>query len=123
MAAVLAIGFGLLTILSGGAALRGMAGMGAVVPFVLWFNFCAGFAYVLAGVLLWQDSRWAFPLALALFLTTAGVFAAFGLRVSQGGAFEMRTVWSMTLSSLFWAGMAWVAWPVGADGQPASPRR
>jgi hypothetical protein len=122
-AAGLAIGFGLLTILSGGAALRGMADMGAVVPFVLLFNFGAGFAYVLAGALLWRNSRWAFPLALALFLSTAGVFAAFGLRVAQGGAFELRTVWAMTLRCLFWGGMAWVARPARAEVQPASPRR
>lgn len=111
LAAGLAIGFGLLTILSGGAALRGAADMGAVVPFVLWFNFCAGFAYVAAGVPLWQGSRWAFPLALAVFLATAGVFATLGVHVANGGAFEMRTVWAMTLRSLFWGAMALIARP------------
>ncbi|WP_202909560.1 hypothetical protein [Alkalilacustris brevis] len=48
-AAALAIAFGLLTIASGGGAILGVAEMGAVVPFVLWFNFFAGFAYVVAG--------------------------------------------------------------------------
>ncbi len=46
IAAVVAVIFGLLTIFSGGRALFGGADMGAVVPFVLWFNFLAGFAYV-----------------------------------------------------------------------------
>lgn len=111
IAAGLSVGFGLLTIVLGAAALRGAADMGAVVPFVLWFNFCAGFAYVGAGVLLWRRHRWAFAPALALFLTTAAVFAAFGLHVAQGGAFEMRTVWAMTLRSLVWAGMVWALRP------------
>lgn len=33
-----AIAFGALTIVSGGRTLLGLADMGAVVPFVLWFN-------------------------------------------------------------------------------------
>ena len=46
ISAVVAIVFGLATVISGGRALFGGADMGAVVPFVLWFNFLAGFAYV-----------------------------------------------------------------------------
>ncbi|MBP6655150.1 MAG: hypothetical protein KA182_09825, partial [Propionivibrio sp.] len=46
--------FGLLTIFSGGTALFGdeaaRAAVGNAVPFVLWFNFIAGFFYVLAGL-------------------------------------------------------------------------
>ncbi len=45
--------FGLLTIFSGGTALFGgeaaRAAVGNAVPFVLWFNFIAGFFYVLAA--------------------------------------------------------------------------
>lgn len=76
VAALLAIAFGLLTILSGGMALFGAVDMGAVVPFVLWFNFSAGFAYMVGGVLLWKRSRWSFPVALAILLATATTFAA-----------------------------------------------
>ena len=32
---------------------------GHYVPFVLWFNFLAGFAYIVAGVGLWMRRRWA----------------------------------------------------------------
>lgn len=46
--------FGLLTVFSGGTALFGgeaaRTAVGNAVPFVLWFNFIAGFFYVLAGV-------------------------------------------------------------------------
>lgn len=51
--ALAAIAFGLLTIKAGGTVLFGddadRAAAGNYMPFVLWFNFLAGFAYVLAG--------------------------------------------------------------------------
>jgi uncharacterized membrane protein len=106
-----AIVFGLLTVVSGGRALFGTADMGAVVPFVLWFNFLAGFAYVLGGMLLAVGHRLALPLALAILIATAAVFAAFGWRALSGGAFEMRTVGAMTLRTLFWAMIVWLVRP------------
>lgn len=112
----LAIVFGLLTLVSGGRALMG-ADMGAVVPFVLWFNFLAGFAYIVGGVLLWRGHRLALPVALAILIATATVFAAFGWRVATGGAYETRTVGAMTLRTAFWAVMAWVAWKTGTEGR------
>ena len=72
IAAAIAIVFGLLTLVSGGRALFGGADMGAVVGFVLWFNFLAGFAYVLAGVGLWTGRPWAPPLSLAILLASDG---------------------------------------------------
>lgn len=104
-----AIGFGLLTLVSGGTALLGAIDMGAVVPFVLWFNTLAGFAYVIGGLLLLTGHRLAYPVALAILIATAAVFAAFGWRVLSGGAYEMRTVGAMTLRTAFWAAMVWVA--------------
>ena len=54
---LVAVGFGLLTIKEGGTILFGdaaaRAAAGNYVPFVLWFNFVAGFAYVFAGIELW----------------------------------------------------------------------
>ena len=104
-----AIAFGVLTIFSGGRTLLGSADMGAVVPFVLWFNTLAGLAYVVAGLGLWQGRRWAWPLSFAIFAATLLVFAAFGLHVARGGAFEMRTVYAMALRSAVWGAIALVA--------------
>lgn len=59
---IAAVVFGLLTVLSGGAPMFGgqrgaeMAGNTAV-PFVLWFNFLAGFVYIAAGAAIWQRRR------------------------------------------------------------------
>ena len=109
IAGAAAIAFGLLTLISGGSALFDLVDMGAVVPFVLWFNFLAGFAYVIGGLLLMTGHRLALPVALTILIATATVFAVFGWRVFAGDAFEMRTVGAMTLRTLFWAAMVWVA--------------
>lgn len=109
ISAGIAVVLGLLTVASGGATLLGGLEMGAVVLFVLWFNTLAGLAYVVAGLGLWQGRRWAYPLSLAIFAATLLVFAAFGLHVAQGGAFEMRTVYAMALRSAVWGAIALMA--------------
>ena len=109
LAAVVAVVFGLLTVVSGGRALFGGADMGAVVPFVLWFNFLAGFAYVAAGVGLWRGTPWAPALSLIIALATAAVFAAFLWHVQAGGPYEMRTMAAMALRLAVWTALAILA--------------
>lgn len=83
---------------------------GQYVPFVLWFNFVAGFAYVAAGVGLWMKRRWGAWLALIIAAATALVFAAFGMHVASGGAFEQRTLIAMALRLGVWSAIAAIAW-------------
>lgn len=109
IAATVAVIFGLLTILSGGRALFGGVDMGAVVPFVLWFNFGAGFAYVLAGIGLWRGEGWAPMLALGIAVATAAVFAAFLWHVASGDAWETRTMGAMVLRTGIWTAIAALA--------------
>jgi hypothetical protein len=87
-----------------------VAAAGNYVPFVLWFNFVAGFAYVIAGAGLWMQQRWAVWLAIAIAAATALTFAAFGAHVVSGGAYEQRTVIAMSLRTLVWAVIAAIAW-------------
>lgn len=114
VAAVVAVAFGVLTVKEGGAVLftdgAARAAAGNYVPFVLWFNFLAGFGYVVAGIGLWWRRRWAAWLALALVAATALVFAAFGMHVALGGVYERRTVVAMSLRTTVWAAIAAVAW-------------
>ena len=55
--AAIAVTFGIVTIKAGGSVLFGgidaVLAAGDFVPFVVWFNFLAGFAYIAAGVGLW----------------------------------------------------------------------
>lgn len=113
IAAVVAVLFGVTTIWSGGQALFGepetRAVFGDVVPFVLWFNFFAGFAYVVAGFGLFLKRTWAAWLAALIASATPIAFAAFGIHILNDGAYEVRTVGAMTLRSLVWIGIAVIA--------------
>jgi hypothetical protein len=110
--AVLAGIFGLLTLKSGGEVLfidgAGREAAGNYVPFVVWFNFLAGFVYIVGavGLALWRS--WVTPLAFAVAVLTIAVFIAFGVHVLMGGAYEVRTVGAMSLRCLVWLGIALV---------------
>jgi hypothetical protein len=118
------IAFGILTIFSGGRALFGgvaaRAAVGDAVPFVLWFNFLAGFAYVVAGAGLIVWRRWAVFLAAGIAVATLAVFIAFAGHVLAGGAYEMRTVGAMSLRSLVWLAVAWASLRAFARRAPSA---
>ncbi|MCC2110538.1 MAG: hypothetical protein KDJ16_00720 [Hyphomicrobiales bacterium] len=104
--------FGVMTILSGGSALFGSeaakAAFGNIVPFVLVFNFCAGFAYVAAGLGLLRGYRWSAWLAVGIAGATLLVFAALAVHIVTGGLYETRTVEAMTLRSIVWITIAMI---------------
>lgn len=106
----IAIAFGAATLLEGGNVLFGgpaaRAEAGNVVPFVLMFNFGAGFAYVAGGLSTLLNRGWSIWVARVVALSTLLVFAAFGVHVLSGGAHEMRTLIAMTLRSGFWVAQA-----------------
>ena len=108
--ALVAAAFGIVTIIVGGKTLFGgtevRTAAGNIVPFVLWFNFIAGFAYVIAGVGLFLWKRWAAQLSAAIAAATIAMFVAFGIHIFLGGAFEARTVGAMTLRSVIWVAIA-----------------
>lgn len=107
---IVASGFGALTIFTGGSVLFGdgtaRAAAGNYVPFVLWFNFIAGFAYVITAVGLFGMRPWAVQVSTAIAVLSWVVFAAFGFYVFGGGEFEPRTVAAMTLRSSLWTAIA-----------------
>jgi len=111
--AAVALAFGLVTIASGGRVLFGdeaaRQAAGNYLPFVVWFNFLAGFAYVTAAVGLATRQPWAPRLALAIATATALVFIVFGLFILAGTPFEPRTAAAMTLRTALWALIAWFA--------------
>jgi hypothetical protein len=122
IAAVAAAVFGVLTVITGALALFGggqaQAAVGNAVPFVLWFNFLAGFAYVAVAFGIWRGRRWGAWTALALAASTAMVAIAFGVHVMGGAAYEMRTVGALSLRLVFWVVLAAVV----MRSTPAAPQ-
>ncbi len=109
---VIAILFGMATIKEGGTALFTEAGQreaGNYVPFVLWFNFIAGFAYILAGVMLFRLKSCSRKLSTVIAISTSLVFLFLGVHIFNGGAYELRTVIAMTLRSSLWIAIAFFA--------------
>jgi len=106
IATVVALTFGMLTIKSGGSVLfiDGIAreDAGNYVPFVLWFNFLAGFLYLLAGVGLYMQKNWAAWMSVFIASATIVVFALFCLHVINDGLYETRTVTAMSLRTIVW---------------------
>ncbi|MCF6211865.1 MAG: hypothetical protein L3K24_14580 [Gammaproteobacteria bacterium] len=106
----IAIAFGLLTLKEGGLTLFGppqyTEAAGQYVPFVLWFNFIAGFFYILAGVYIFRQHRVAAILSMLIALLTVGVFGAFAVHIALDGAYEQHTLIAMLVRSLVWIGIA-----------------
>ena len=108
--AVFAVLFGLLTLFKSGGILFDMEGAkeaaGVYVPFVVQFNFVAGFFYILAGVGIWFGLRWACPLSGLIVLATLLAAAAFAFHISQGGGYEVKTAAALAVRAGFWAVVA-----------------
>lgn len=111
--AAVAVIFGLATIVAGGRVIFGSAAAraaeGDYVPFVLWFNFVAGFAYVAAGVALARGRAWGARLSLAIAVGTTLAYAAFGAHVLLDGAFTRHTVVAMAVRTITWVAIAVLA--------------
>ena len=114
IAALVALIFGAMTLFGGGTALFGgemvQEAVGEAVPFILWFNFAAGFAYVLAGWGLWTLRPWAAWLSGAICLATLGILLAFLVHVLRGGGYELRTLVALPLRAGVWAAIFATAW-------------
>ena len=112
-AAIVAVLFGLMTIKSGGQVLFGSEeariAAGNYIPFVLWFNFSAGFLYVITGAGIFLGKEWSLKAALFLVSSTLLVFAAFGAHILINEvSYETRTVIAMTARSTIWAVISFV---------------
>ena len=110
--ALFAVVFGIMTIFSGGRALFGdvqaRAAVGNAIPSVLWFNFLAGFAYVITGIGIWKKCHWAKAASIVIASCTALIGVAFIAVVLQGAAYETRTAAALLLRLSFWTVIAFL---------------
>ena len=104
---IVALLFGLMTVKSGGSVLFGpesaRLAAGNAVNFVLWFNFLAGFTYIIAAPGLWLGKSWAIGLSGLIAIMTMLIFIALGVHIAGGGEYENRTLAAMSLRTAFWA--------------------
>lgn len=97
--------FGLMTIISGGKALFTEVGhetRGNIVPLVLWFNFIAGFFYILAGVATYNLRGCVKKLSVLLAFTNVAVFIYLLNHIFQGELYETRTLVAMSIRTSLW---------------------
>lgn len=108
--AIAGLVFGGLTVFSGGMVLFGSAAVksaaGDAVPLVLWFNFLAGFLYIIGALALYYRAAWAGPMAWVIGLGSLGVFIVLIALALSGTAFEWRTIGAMVVRSGFWLAIA-----------------
>lgn len=107
--AIVAILFGIATVKEGGTVLFTEAGKqsaGNYVPFVLWYNFIAGFAYIMAGIAMFRLKSCSRRLNAVIAISTSIVFILLGIHILNGGLYELRTVIAMTIRSTLWISIA-----------------
>lgn len=101
--AVIAIAFGLVTILAGGRVLFGGVDPGYVVfrP-LLMFNTAMGIAYVAAGVALWRDLPWSARAAGIILALNLAAFGLIGVLYASGGGVAGDSLRAMTFRCAVW---------------------
>ena len=83
---------------------------GDYVSFVLWLNSPAGFAYYAAGIRIWLQRSWAALPVMLIAVFTVLAFIALGVHIYAGGAYEIRTVTSISMRSIVWIGIALITY-------------
>lgn len=97
--------FGALTVTSGGKSLfieSGIESRGNVVPLVLWFNFIAGFFYLIVGISIIKLKPSVKKLSIVLAILNVFVFLYLVKHIIQGGLYENKTLVAMSFRTAFW---------------------
>ncbi len=106
--------FGSITLFMSGSVIFDLFGIrekqGDFVPFIVWTNFICGLLYLLAGWGLLRRFRWTTSvLVLAVMILIFGL-AGLMWHISQGGAYELKTVKAMVFRILFTLAFAVFSW-------------
>ena len=117
--AVVAVLFGIATLVAGGRVLLGADPGYVVYRPLLAYNTAMGVAYVAAGLLAWVDARRATYLAAAIFVLNGLVLGAIAWRYTHAGDVAVESLRAMTLRTGVWLVLflAW-AWPGRRRSRP-----
>ncbi|MCJ8324156.1 MAG: hypothetical protein HRU29_15920 [Rhizobiales bacterium] len=111
--AIIALIFGLATIYSGADVIfldgAGRERAGDYIDFIVWFNFLAGFVYILAAYGLYKSRQWSVILSKTIAIATLIAFGALGIYIFKGFAYETRTLVAMILRCGIWIIIAYIS--------------
>lgn len=114
---LIAVLFAALTLFKSGQVIFGPQSardaVGDFVPFVVQFNFVAGFLYLLAGIGIFLGRGWALGLSALIAVATLITTAFFARHLVTGGSYEMQTVGALGIRSTFWIVVTFVLWRTG----------
>jgi hypothetical protein len=110
--AVVALVFGVVTIVAGGRVLVGADPGYVVFMPLLIYNTCMGVAYVGAGVIAWRNPKQGGYAAGGIFVVNLLVLGVIGALYATGGAVALESIRAMTLRTVVWLvlflGLVWV---------------
>jgi len=110
--ALVAVLFGVVTIVAGTRVLLGFDPGYLVYRPLLTYNTVMGFAYLGAGVLAWVNLRRGQHAAAAIFVLNALMFAFVGYLYANGGGVAVESIRAMTLRTGVWlllfVGLVWL---------------
>ena len=111
MAAGVAVVFGLLTVVEGSLVLLGISHPDYVVlqPLLI-YNVIMGVIGLVAGAALWLNRRWALTLAIIIGAAHVIVLLVVGMMYLSGEAVALHSVRAMTVRSVIWLAIVWMAW-------------
>lgn len=105
--------FGGLTIFMSGSVIFDLFGIrakeGNFVPFIVWTNFFAGWAYWVAAYGFVKEKKWTFGILISFLVILIGAFIGLKMHIEAGGIYEERTVKAMMFRMGVTATMAIVA--------------
>jgi len=110
--ALIALLFGLVTVIAGSNVLLGSDPGYIVFLPLLIYNTMMGFVYVGASILIWRRFRQGMYLALSIFMLNLVVLAGIYFLYTQGDSVAIDSLRAMTLRTVVWlvlsAGLVWL---------------
>ena len=111
--AIVAVLFGLVTIIAGTRVLGGADPGYVVFRPLLVFNVAMGIVYVLAGVLAWRNANQGKHAAAVIFILNAIVLGSIWYLYVSGSAIAIESLRAMSLRTVVWLllfiGLAWIS--------------